>query len=168
VVRISRHRHLLPGAGGGLEESYQMQSLVFLMLLGLLGGIAVGVQSPLASLISQRIGVLESIFILHLGGMLGAGIPLLLLGGGRMAAWRHAPWYALGAGFLGLVIVGAVSATIPRLGATATIILVVTGQLLVGVLIDHFGVFETLVRPLDLLRVGGLVLVMVGAWLVVR
>jgi transporter family-2 protein len=44
----------------------------------------------------------------------------------------------------------------------------VAGQLVVGVLIDHFGVFDTLVRPLDLLRAAGLALVLIGAWLVVR
>jgi uncharacterized membrane protein YdcZ (DUF606 family) len=47
-------------------------------------------------------------------------------------------------------------------------ILIVTGQLLVGVLIDHFGVFDRFVRPLDLLRVGGLVLALLGTWLVIR
>ena len=47
-----------------------MQSLVLVILLGLLGGIAVGIQAPLASLISQRLGVLESIFIVQLGGAL--------------------------------------------------------------------------------------------------
>jgi transporter family-2 protein len=74
----------------------------------------------------------------------------------------------MGAGALGLIVIGAVSATIPRVGASATIILIVAGQLAIGVLIDHFGVFNTLVRPLDLLRVAGLALVLLGAWLVVR
>jgi uncharacterized membrane protein YdcZ (DUF606 family) len=36
------------------------------------------------------------------------------------------------------------------------------------VLIDQFGVFDILVRPLDLLRVAGLALVLLGAWLVIR
>jgi transporter family-2 protein len=147
---------------------YCVQSLIFVILLGLLGGIAVGVQSPLASLISQRLGLLESIFILHLGGMLCAAIPLLLIGGGNLMAWQRVPWYALGAGALGLLIVGAVSVTIPRVGASATTVLVLAGQLIVGVLIDRFGLLDTLARPLDLPRVAGLALVLLGAWLVVR
>ena len=57
---------------------------------------------------------------------------------------------------------------VPRVGASATIILVVAGQLVVGVLIDQFGLLDTLVRPLELLRVAGLALVLFGAWLVVR
>jgi transporter family-2 protein len=145
-----------------------MQSLVLVILLALLGGIAVGIQSPLASLMSQRLGLLESIFIINLGGALCAGVPLILMGGGQLSAWQRIPWYAMGAGVFGLVVIGAVSAAIPRVGASATIILIVAGQLVVGVLIDQFGVFDTLVRPLDLLRVAGLALVLLGAWLVIR
>jgi transporter family-2 protein len=65
-----------------------MQSLVPIILLGLLGGIAVGIQSPLASLISQRLGLLESVFIVHLGGALCAGLPLIFKGGGQLPAPR--------------------------------------------------------------------------------
>jgi transporter family-2 protein len=145
-----------------------MQSLVLVLLLGLFGGIAVGIQAPLASLITQRLGLLESVFIVHLGGALCAAIPLILTGSGQLSAWQRVPWYALGAGALGLIVIGAVSAAIPRVGASATIILIVAGQLVVGVLIDQLGLFDTLVRPLDLLRVVGLGLVLLGAWLVIR
>lgn len=145
-----------------------MQSFVLVILLALLGGIAVGIQSPLASLISQRLGLLESVFIIHLGGALCAAVPLILMRGGQLSAWQRVPWYAMGAGVFGLVVIGAVSAAMPRVGASATIILIVTGQLIVGVLIDQFGLFNTLVRPLDLLRVAGLAIVLLGAWLVIR
>jgi bacterial/archaeal transporter family-2 protein len=67
-----------------------------------------------------------------------------------------------------LHVIGAVSAAMPRIGASATIILIVAGQLIVGVLIDQFGLLGTLVRPLDLFRVAGLALVLLGAWLVMR
>ena len=70
-----------------------MQSLVLVILLALLGGIAVGIQSPLASLISQRLGLLESVFIVHLGGALCAAVPLILRGGGQLSAWQRIPSY---------------------------------------------------------------------------
>jgi transporter family-2 protein len=99
-----------------------MQSLVPVILLGLLGGIAVGIQALLASLISQRLGLLESVFIVHLGGAFCARLPLIHMGGGQLPAWQGVPWYAMGAGVFGLVVIGAVSAAIPRVGASATII----------------------------------------------
>ena len=74
-----------------------MQNLVLVILIGLAGGVAVGLQGPLSSLMSQRIGTMESVFIVHLGGGLLAGLILLAAGGGNLGAWRSVPWYALAA-----------------------------------------------------------------------
>jgi transporter family-2 protein len=81
-----------------------MQTFILAMIIGLLGGVAVGLQGPLASLMSQRIGTMESVFIIHIGGTLMAGALLLATGGGNLGAWRSVPWYALGAGVFGLVV----------------------------------------------------------------
>jgi transporter family-2 protein len=145
-----------------------MENILFLIVVGLAGGIAVGLQSPLASLMSQRIGSLESVFIVHLGGAVAALLPLLFYGGGRLGQWRSVPWYALAAGVLGLVVIGAISFLIPRIGVAASIITIVAGQLLVGTLLDHFGLLGAVQRPLDLPRTLGLAVVMFGVWLTVR
>jgi len=57
-----------------------MQPIVLIILVGLVGGMAIGVQSPMSSIISQKLGMLESVFIIHIGGALAALIPLLTLG----------------------------------------------------------------------------------------
>ncbi len=145
-----------------------MSTILFVLFVGLIGGVAVGFQGPLTSLMSQRLGMLESIFIVHLGGAIAAGLPLIVVGGGQLGAWRNVPWYALGAGALGLVVLGAISYTIPRLGLATTITLIVVGQLVVGTLSDHFGWLGVMVRPLDGTRAVGLIVLLVGTWLVVR
>jgi len=110
----------------------------------------------------------KSAFIIHLGGTLAAFIFLASVGGGRLGSWRTVPWYALGAGVLGLILVGAVSYAIPRLGIATTITLIVTGQLAAGAMLDHFGMLGATVRPLELSRLIGLGVVFVGIWLMVR
>ena len=145
-----------------------MESIILIILVGLVGGIAVGVQSPLASMISQKLGVFESVFIVHLGGALIALVPLLLWGGGKLSQWRSLPWYALCAGAFGLVVIGAVSYMIPRVGVAASITTIVAGQLLVGVILDHFGLLGAAERPLDTTRVIGLAVVLAGVWLTVK
>ena len=145
-----------------------MPAIIVVVIVGLLGGIAVGLQGPLASMISQRIGIMESAFIIHLGGTLAALIFLASVGGGHLGSWRTVPWYALGAGILGLVVVSAISYAIPRLGVATTVTLIVTGQLAVGAILDHFGMLGAAVRPLELSRLIGLGVVFVGIWLMVR
>ena len=69
---------------------------------------------------------------------------------------------------LGLVLVSAFAYCIPRLGVATTITLVIVAQLVVGGLLDHFGVLVAEARPLDVSRLVGVVVLLGGTWLVVR
>src|SRR5688572_4814255 len=116
-----------------------MESIIFIIIIGLIGGFAVGVQSPLASMISQRVGVFESVFIVHMGGAFVALVPLLYYGGGKLGQWRTLPWYTLLAGAFGVIVIAAISYIIPRAGVAVSVTTIVAGQLLVGTILDHFG-----------------------------
>jgi transporter family-2 protein len=145
-----------------------MHSLFLAVIVGLLGGVAVGLQGPLTSLMSQHVGTMGSVFIIHLGGALMAGALLLALGGGGLSAWRNVPWYALGAGFFGLVVLSAVSYTIPRIGVATTVTLIVVAQLILSTLLDNFGLLGASVRPIDISRILGIAALFLGTWLMVR
>jgi transporter family-2 protein len=93
---------------------------------------------------------------------------LLAQRGGALGQWQTLPWFTLLAGVFGLVVVTAINLTIPRLGATATVALLVAGQLVIGVLIDHFGILNVAVRPLDLGRIAGIVVLFAGVYLLIR
>ncbi len=145
-----------------------MQALIPIVIVGLLSGVAVGIQSPLASMITQRLGMLESIFIIHIGGALVVLIPIIFLRGGNLGNWHSLPWYALMAGTMGLIVVGGVSFMIPRIGVAASITLIVAGQLVISSALDHYGLLGVHIRYLDAQRVLGLLVVFIGAWLTVR
>ena len=145
-----------------------MQSIIVIILVGLVGGVAVGIQAPLSSMISQRLGVMESIFIIHLGGAIAVLIPLLIYGGGKLGNWRSVPWYALCAGAFGLVVIFSMSYMIPRIGVATALIILLTGQLFIGSVLDHFGLLGAALRPLDLTRGFGLAIVFLGVWLSVK
>ena len=145
-----------------------MENLVLVMVVGLAGGIAVGLQGPLTSLMSERLGTIESVFIVHLGGAILAGLPLLVLRGGNLGNWRSVPWYALAAGSLGLVVLGGVSYTIPRIGVATTVTLIVVAELITGALLDHFGLLGATVRSLDPARLLGILVLFLGTWLIMR
>jgi len=145
-----------------------MESILLIILIGLTGGVAVGLQGPMASMISQRLGIFESVFIVHIGGALIALIPLLFMSGGKLAQWRELPWYTLFAGTFGLIVISSISYMIPRVGVAAAIIAVVAGQLLVSTIVDHFGLMGMMGRPLDPTRAIGLAVVLLGVWLTVK
>ena len=144
-----------------------METIILIILVGLAGGVAVGLQSPMASMLTQKLGLFESVFIVHIGGAIIALIPMLIYGN-KLSQWRSVPWYTLGAGIFGLVVIAAISYMIPRVGVAASIITVVAGQLLVGSILDQYGLLGASIRPLDLTRAVGLAVVLFGVWLTVK
>jgi bacterial/archaeal transporter family-2 protein len=145
-----------------------MQLVLVFAAAALIGGIAVGLQAPLASLIGQRLGSLQSVFIVHTSGAVVSGLLLLALRSGGPGDWRALPWYALLAGVPGIIIVSATNLVIPRLGTTTTLALVVAGQLLIGILVDHFGLLSVTPRPVDLARLAGVGLLFAGVYLILK
>lgn len=139
-----------------------------IVAIGLLGGIAVGTQAPIAGAMGQRIGGASSSLIVHLGGVAASLLLVVARRGELIHEWRSLPWYMLGCGVFGLVLYLSLSHTIPRVGATTAITLVIVGQLVAGLVIDHFGAFGIAARTLDLNRIFAVMVLLAGAYLLVR
>jgi transporter family-2 protein len=139
-----------------------------LVILAIIGGIAVALQGHFMGIMDQRIGSKESVFITYASGGILAAVMMIAARGGHLNAWQNAPWYALTAGALGLVIVGTIGYTVPRLGLTTAFTVIIFSQLVVAVMLDHFGLLGAAVRTLDLPRITGLIFLILGVWLVLR
>lgn len=141
---------------------------ILTFLIGLLGGISVGIQSPMSGAIGKRVGGTAGSFIIHVSGTIFSGLLLIARGGESISEWRMLPWYMLGSGIFGLILYLTLSYTLPRLGATAAVSLIIVGQLITGLVIDQFGLFEVQVRPVDLTRILAVGLLLVGSYLLVK
>ncbi len=139
-----------------------------IILIGLVGGVAVGIQVPIAGAMSERIGGTASSFIVHLSGAVLSGALLFLRGGEKIREWQSLPWYMLIAGLWGLVLYLTISVTLPRLGGATVIMLVIVGQLIAGAIIDHFGWLSVPVHPISVTRILGIGVLLVGGWLIAR
>jgi transporter family-2 protein len=144
-----------------------MQSLVFVVLICLLGGIAVAVQASFAGILSDSVGLVSNGLIVFGGGFLLALVIWVFVQGGKIYDWRSIPWYVFLAGPLGIVIISSIGYAIPRIGVASTLTLIVVTQLIVGVLLDHFG-WLTIPRPVDLQRLIGIAILFLGTWIVLR
>ncbi len=145
-----------------------MIEIVLVVAIGLLGGAAVGTQAPIAGAMGQRIGGASSSLIVHLGGAVASLALLIVRRGELINEWRSLPWYMLGCGAFGLVLYLSLTHTIPRVGATTAITLLIVGQLLAGLVIDHFGAFGVVTRTVDASRIAATLLLLAGAYLMVR
>ncbi len=84
----------------------------------------------------------------------------------RQGADLH--WATWGAGLLGACYVTATIILTPRLGSTLTFGLVVAGQLIIAVVMDHYGVFGIPVQGVNLPRLIGVTLIIAGVLLIRR
>ena len=143
-------------------------NLYWLVTVTAVGGVATALQAHFMGLLDRHVGTLESVFITYASGGLAITLVMLFLRGGNLRAVSSAPWYALTAGLLGLVIVGTIGFTVPRLGLTTALTLVLAGQFLASVLIERFGWFGAAVRPFEWTRLLGILILMLGVWLTTR
>jgi len=139
--------------------------------LALTAGLAGSVQVAVMGRFGERIGSYEAIAANLLFSTLIATTILLLLrqslaGFGEAL---HSPWwYWVGGGGMGVVVVFTITVVTPEIGATATIGLLIAGQLAMGVLIDRYGWFGVEQVPLNWPRIVGVLLLAVGALLALR
>jgi transporter family-2 protein len=143
-------------------------SSALLIVVAVAGGISVALQAQMMGLLDKGIGTLEGVFITYAGGGLLISVILFLMRGGNLGAWQNVPWYAYSSGALGLVIVGSIGYSAPRLGLVATFTIIVSAQFVMAAFMDHFGILGATTRPLDLSRLGGIALLLAGIWLTMR
>lgn len=81
---------------------------------------------------------------------------------------REAPWWAWTGGVLGAVYVACAATFAPRLGAAGWLGLIVTGQILASLALDHYGLVGFPLHPINPWRILGAVLLLAGVTLVLR
>ncbi len=136
--------------------------------VGLLGGIAVGLQGPISGAISQRLGPLGSSLIIHVGGALLSAFLLLFAGGVHLREVGKLPKPFLFAGVFGVILYLTLAYTLPRAGATVSVALLILAQLAIGLVLDHFGWLGLPQHTLSATRALGVAFLIAGAWLVSR
>jgi transporter family-2 protein len=141
---------------------------IALIIIAAIGGVAVALQAQFMALMDKQIGTLESVFITYVGGGVLIGLAMLLSRGGNLGAWQTVPGYTLASGALGLVIVGTIGFGTARLGLVTAMTIIIAAQFVSGAVIDHFGWMGASLKPLDLYRLCGIGLILLGTWLVVR
>lgn len=140
-------------------------------LSALLGGVAVAIQLVINGQTRTALGgPLWAALANNVVGLVGLGLTLLLMGARLPASdsLRSVPPMYWCAGLLGAAFITMNAVVTPKLGLAATFLLVLSGQLVASLLIDHFGWFTGTTKTASPTVLLGVALVFVGALLVVR
>lgn len=138
------------------------------MLAVVLAGGATALQAPTNARLAEAVASpVNAAFISFAVGTVALGmLALMLQTRPDMAATRALPWWVWIGGLYGAVFVVAAAWGVPRLGVAVTITLMVAGQLLISLFLDHFGAMSVPKQPMNVMRVAGILMVIGGVVLV--
>ena len=143
---------------------------LLLTLVALVTGGMIALQAPINAEAAARLGHPISAATMSFCVGTVALIALTLLfarGSTNLGALGSMPLYMLlGGGLLGAMYVTITLFLAPKIGVAAVMALGIAGQLVTALLLDRFGMFDLIERELSLGRVGGAILVLVGALMV--
>ncbi len=145
-----------------------LPEIISVIVVGLIGGIAVGLQGPMSGAISAKLGPLGSSLIIHVGGALVSGVLLMFAGGINLRELQTVPKPYLMAGVFGVVLYVTLAFTLPRVGGTVSIALLILAEMVVTVILDHFGWLGLPQHSFNLVRALGIALIVGGVWLVTQ
>ena len=141
---------------------------ILMILFTLLGGITLSAQSSINGTFSRKAGTIETTLLTFLTGLMFLTIIILFFGHGNVLGILEAPKWQLSAAFLGTMYLLLTVIAVPRIGVIATNIAGIIGQLVVGMLIDHFGWFNSLVISLDWKRSVALLFMIIAIYFIYK
>ena len=143
-------------------------STLSLVLITFFGGLAATLQPSINARLAQKVGLIESAFVSFFVGTIVLLVVALATPGGSLRSIPDARWWELTGGFLGALFVTTTILAVPRIGTTAAMAIIITAQLSVGLVLDHFGLFGLRHIPLDFRRLAGVALLALGVVLTLR
>lgn len=114
---------------------------LIIAFLALIGGSAVAIQSQINALLSKKVGVLESATVSFMVGALALFFLAFFFGKGNLLTVFTVPKWQLIGGLLGAFFIVINIFSVNLIGVAATFMAVIVGQILLGAIIDHFGLF---------------------------
>ena len=140
------------------------------IIFGILAGIGVPIQTSINARLRKKVGspyraslvsfAVSLIFLVLLLLILGQGVHIPFDKMLQEPVWI---WFG---GICSFIYVTGNILLFAKLGGTLAVILPVLGQILVGLVIDHFGFFYSLKTPISVFRIFGAVLVVAGVVIV--
>lgn len=85
-----------------------------------------------------------------------------------LGALKGLTWWHWCGGMLGVMFIATAAFAGPRVGAVLFMALVIAGQLTMAVTLDHFGWAGFKEAPISAWKIGGLLLIVAGIWLIRR
>lgn len=145
-----------------MDKAY---GIIMSIVVGICLGIQPAINAALGKVITPKLAAFHSVFVSTIV------ISIIIIFSGNFHEYHNIkninPIYWMG-GFVGIAIVFLGIKVIPVLGAASALSIFVSVQLIVGVLINQFGLFGVAQVPIDPIKISGILFLLIGVGMVVR
>jgi transporter family-2 protein len=149
-----------------------MKTTSLLWLLALVAGALIPIQAAANAALSKSIQgnvPFAALTLFVVAGVASAAVALLVRSPiPPVVSLSAAPWWSFLGGFIVAFYVLSITFLAPRLGVGTAISLIVAGQIVAALAVDHFGLLRSPTFPLTPVRLVGAVLMAIGVFLALR
>ena len=133
--------------------------------LGILAGVLIATQAPVNAGLARGLGspLAAAAISFAAGGVILVVATSITTGWAGLRWSAIPPWQFVTGGLLGAVYVTSAILLTPRIGTAAVMGLAVTGQLLAGLVLDHYGLLGLTQQPVSPPKLLGAALLVIGA-----
>lgn len=146
-----------------------MKYTYLLLILAAISGAVLPIQAALNAKMGKAVGdPIYAALISFVIGSIGLFIYVLITKTdlSQINQASSVNWTVWAAGLLGAFYVGAVIILVPKIGAALTFGLVITGQLSLSLLLDHYGLLGMPVHSINWQRIAGVIFIIGGVLLI--
>lgn len=138
---------------------------ILFTLLAVLGGVGVAIQAQVNGGLGKGVGVIEASFISFGTGIVFLFFMMLTFGKGNVSLVTTVPKWQLIGGLLGAVYILIAILVVPKIGVLLTFVALVSGQILMGIVISHFGLFDIHPSPITVKKALAIVCLFISLYL---
>ncbi|MFJ2973655.1 DMT family transporter [Kluyvera sp. NPDC087067] len=139
-----------------------------LILLTIVGGMGLSVEAGILGPLGAEVGDLWATFSIFGVGTVLTFLLMLFFSPRNAPSYFAQPGWTLLGGILGPIYVVALTVAAPVIGVAMTMIGVLAGQVFKSLLIDHYGLFGTPHRKINVRRVYALIFILAALLLVAK
>ena len=141
-----------------------MQNAIY-VILAFSMGLIMSIYLPMNSSVARYIGSSITANVTFFAVALLTSVLVFLLSGqfNTINHLKDVPAFLYLTGFISAFVVLGTTFLIPHIGARKFFILLITGQILMAIVVSHFGLLESAKDPINMKKMIGAVLVLAGA-----
>lgn len=140
---------------------------VLVYLAAFAAGISLSIEAAIGGALGENIGELESTYYIFIIGTMATFLLTLFFGKGDLTQTFKVPKWNLLGGALGVVYLALLVISVTLIGVGVSVTAVIIGQIIMSIIIEHFGLLGTAKKKVNRNTIAAIVLLTASLFLVV-